>query len=1059
MKNNQTKLLPSLKTKSGFIRRNASACLTIVLTLLFLQAAFAKERELPADKPWIEKGYTLELKDKRTRTSKHFMTNDQKIATYLSPSSIHYLDKGNTWEEIDTRIVYNTGSNQSSHPYAAERNAVKTYFPSNPFQDYLVMETNEGRFKERVTAINFLNAAGQVIGTLPLNNTVTTMLDGNRIRYTGFHNDLSLEYTLGNDSRKFDLVVQSANFFSSVPANASSLSIVEEFIAADGSVIEFHKNDIRIVSQGETVFQVAQPVAFGTNTKEEEFTAGTLSLQQQQNTAYIQSSFPLAWLQHSARHFPIHLDPTVNYYPTNTTFWTGYQTSSTTKTSGQIRVTSGLNQGWAKFDLSALPVGCTVTQATYYGYHYSTTSTTKICQITGMGTVEPVAATAGAIAAQIPSGTQYNGNYTFGGATYSWNPGALNSNALTDIAAAAGSWIALGFSYLSGSTTFMYHYGINGFGLTPTPLPCYIEVVYFTVPCNSVPSANSVISPTYEICPGTSVVLTLANTYSVGGINYQWLSSTSSSVGPFVSVPNGTAATLITPTVNTPTWFSVVITCSAVTGNYTATAGEVLVEAVVVDNVPYHEGFENINALDDLPNCSWSASNLGVTAQTYTGATTNNRMPRTGSKFAAFADNPAGTTYFYTNGIQLNAGITYSASMWYTTEYAGHTNWTDLSILLGTSQSTTGLVPIASTNGPAVSNIYKLLSNTFSVPTSGVYYLAIRGTAVAGSADYLSWDDLEITIPCSLNSPTLSINTATNTICSGTQVNLLALGADSYSWSTGSTFDNITETPPSSITYSVIGTNSLSGCTTTAYQSIVVLNSPDVFAFANPLTVCAGSSVALQAFGAASYLWSQTSTGALISVSPLVTTQYTVTGIANNGCTGQAVVLVSVNPLPNVNVMGPTGTVCNGDMVSLTASGAGTFTWTNGNNMTLMTGNPLIISSAAATSYTVIGTDINGCQNSTAYVLNATECTGIAENSGALAFSLFPNPGTGYYTLRCEQGGDKTITITDLTGKRIYTTTFSGNLTEIHLEELAAGVYVAELSLENSVVRTKVIKN
>ena len=96
-----------------------------------------------------------------------------------------------------------------------------------------------------------------------------------------------------------------------------------------------------------------------------------------------------------------------------------------------------------------------------------------------------------------------------------------------------------------------------------------------------------------------------------------------------------------------------------------------------------------------------------------------------------------GNLLFYTNGIYLKAGVTYSAALWYQTEYYGYNNWTDLSILYGTTQTATGQVTIATTAGPAISNVYKSLSNTFTVPTSGIYYIAVRGTGnTSSSAQY-----------------------------------------------------------------------------------------------------------------------------------------------------------------------------------------------------------------------------------------------------------------------------------------------------------------------------------
>src|SRR5690606_21902209 len=125
-----------------------------------------------------------------------------------------YLDENN-WEEIDNRIGANTGNNSLTHPYACERNSVKTYFPLDPFKDHIIMNTNEGTFREKVVAIRFLDAAGNVLSDLPLTASINTKAEGNKISYSGFDPELSLEYTLGNDSRKFDIVIQSSGFLSS----------------------------------------------------------------------------------------------------------------------------------------------------------------------------------------------------------------------------------------------------------------------------------------------------------------------------------------------------------------------------------------------------------------------------------------------------------------------------------------------------------------------------------------------------------------------------------------------------------------------------------------------------------------------------------------------------------------------------------------------------------------------------------------------------------------------------------------------------------------------------
>ncbi|HRK83171.1 MAG TPA: MopE-related protein, partial [Saprospiraceae bacterium] len=99
-----------------------------------------------------------------------------------------------------------------------------------------------------------------------------------------------------------------------------------------------------------------------------------------------------------------------------------------------------------------------------------------------------------------------------------------------------------------------------------------------------------------------------------------------------------------------------------------------------------------------------------------------------------------------------------------------------------------------------------------------------------------------------------------------------------------------------------------------------------------------------------------------------------------------------VNPLPTVTVSPSSGLICNpgGTAVSLTASGASTYTWAPATGLNMTTGATVSANPAATTTYTVIGTDGNGCQNtatvtvtvgvkpaiSSATATPATVCTG-----------------------------------------------------------------------------------
>lgn len=585
------------------------------------------------------------------------------------------------------------------------------------------------------------------------------------------------------------------------------------------------------------------------------------------------------------------------------------------------------------------------------------------------------------------------------------------------------------------------------------------------VPCNGPPAMTSVVGPTYEICSGSSIGMGLATNYTVGGISYLWLASNTSSAGPWTTTLTPTTAQISVPNVTTSTYYMAVVSCSA-GGTSSLTPFQATVQSVITNTPPYFEGFEGIVAENKLPNCSWSATSIGpnLPNQTYTMATTANRVPHTGNRFASFYYGTIGSSYFYTNGIYLSAGVTYSAALWYVTEPFGYNNWTDLSIHYGPSQSPTGLTQIVSTNGPAITNIYKLLSNTFTVASTGVYYVAIKATTGSGSAQYLSWDDLSITIPCtpqSGNSPTVIVSADNNTICAGESVHMTATGADSYLWSTGDQLDNIFQEPIYNTTYQVVGTNALTGCTATVTQTITVNPAPQVYVFASKQTICAGETATLTSVGAATYSWSSSpSTNSIVNVSPTSNTTYSVWGTNNYGCSQMAVQVVNVNQLPTIAATTPkTDKICEGESVVLTATGGSAFVWVSNTSSGLLAGANVTVSPTVPTTYTVTGTDINGCSNVAMVTQNVDACTGIKENAAGTAISVYPNPSSAEFILQTasDLNGASAI-VTDVSGKEVLRDIVTDQKLVIDLSKVSNGVYFLKISNGGSVNNVKLVK-
>jgi len=588
----------------------------------------------------------------------------------------------------------------------------------------------------------------------------------------------------------------------------------------------------------------------------------------------------------------------------------------------------------------------------------------------------------------------------------------------------------------------------------------YVINIVPPTPCSTTPGANSIVTTTNIICPNTTAPLSLATTYTVGNIGYQWSYSYNSALGPYTVIPTSTTvANLSSPSLSVNAWFQLSTWCANGGSTLTTAPVQVSVAPITYSTVPYFEGFEGIQVNNELPNCSWQST--GGNAQTYISSQTNNRVPRTGNKFASvYGYNLNGTNYYYTNGIYFNAGVTYSAGLYYTTEYYGYTNFQELSIKYGPNQSPTGLINIV-TQSVAVSPVYKLLSNTFTVATSGYYYVAVKVVSAANSqyAYYLSWDDLSITIPCQLNSPVVNVSANSSTICAGQSVNLTATGANNYTWNTGATTATITDAPTSNMTYIATGTNTLTNCSASATKNITVRPTPVVSIVASNTAVCEGSSVNLVAIGATSYTWDNGTNSGFQTVNPTTNTTYTVLGSYGNGnnCAGSTTQMITVNPLPNITALNSPNVSCPGQNVTLSATGANTYQWIA--SSAYVQGNPVVVTPMTNTTYSLTGTDANGCSKTISISQSVVSCVGINERAATInGLSIYPNPNNGEFTIELVNGQNKTVEVMDVTGRKLLSQNSSSDQFNVNINNFANGVYYVKVSTNDAVEVLKIVK-
>ena len=283
-----------------------------------------------------------------------------------------------------------------------------------------------------------------------------------------------------------------------------------------------------------------------------------------------------------------------------------------------------------------------------------------------------------------------------------------------------------------------------------------------------------------------------------------------------------------------------------------------------------------------------------------------------------------------------------------------------------------------------------------------------------------------------------------------------------YSWSPGGFFVDSTVSNPILVPivngtvfqyYTVTTTNQF-GCTSQDSARIRINPLPNTTASISPSQVCAGDSVILDGFGGVTLSWASTAdpgnpvgTGAPVVVFPTVTTSYVLTGTSGVGCSNFDTVTVIVNPLPAMSISAPNDSICEGDSLVLTGSGAPNLSWADAGNpgTPIGTGNTITVSPTVTTSYILTGQDAFGCEGrdtitvvvnpeptATAIVGVASLCPGVV---GVQYWIDNPNPTSTYtwtvpggVTFVSGQGTDTivtdwpnpgtyTITVTELTAE------------------------------------------
>ncbi len=318
------------------------------------------------------------------------------------------------------------------------------------------------------------------------------------------------------------------------------------------------------------------------------------------------------------------------------------------------------------------------------------------------------------------------------------------------------------------------------------------------------------------------------------------------------------------------------------------------------------------------------------------------------------------------------------------------------------------------------------------------------------------------TVSVATNSlPIITTSASGSLTCSNSAVNIYATtGAGLlYSWNGSgivSGANSATAVVNAPGIYSVNVTSSINGCSVIKTVTVSLNNAiPLIFIFSSPSLICSGQTATLMASGANTYAWSSGGTSATEIVSPTTNTIYTVNGTDVNGCSKIAISNITVNPLPTLNTTSSNSLICTGQNATLTATGATTYIWSSGGNSITE-----VVSPTVNTTYTVNGTDGNGCSNSSSITQSVSLCTGLAIQNGveAQSISIFPNPTNGILNVASTSSATE-LQILNVLGQVVQTTNIINQTTQLNISDLKNGLYFVKVLEGNKVIATqKIIK-
>jgi hypothetical protein len=241
------------------------------------------------------------------------------------------------------------------------------------------------------------------------------------------------------------------------------------------------------------------------------------------------------------------------------------------------------------------------------------------------------------------------------------------------------------------------------------------------------------------------------------------------------------------------------------------------------------------------------------------------------------------------------------------------------------------------------------------------------------------------------------------------------------------------------------------GCTSTDDVTVYIKNSCKVDA-GKDTNICKGDSITLCASGCMGYTWFNGSTQQCITIAPIITLSYNVTGEDTNHCPTSDNVIVTVLNAPNNPVISLSS---KGDSLLSSANYGNQWYY---NNAILIGDTGQVYIPVIPGNYFSIVTNKCGSDTSNSINISAVGLTEIQEQSG---IKIYPNPANIKIIVETPYPIENSISIFNVNGQEVFKQNIVGsqnNKIQININDFSPGVYYLKVMNEKNIAIGKLIK-